>query len=677
MKKFLLIFALIVSLFSLGCQKVQEGSEVSVPSEKKMPTNQLFELTEAKKIFLNSAESLPVDGNTLKVFDLCYEPVSKHVFAVGIMTKDMAVFDENLNLLSYQETELKGKDYSLKYLSCDGGLVSLSTEDEVLLFDAVQGNKIGNVSLDSKAGVKSSKILADLNMLVVATTENEQIFYDLDSLEEIQRLAHSRSSYFVDGDKLLLLEMDSSSKSFSTYYYDAKTLKELSKDSWKVSFVIRDFAYNPETKSMYLLDRDGAVFDLSLLNVKEKPVKLGKNTYEEVMAMFVKDNNLILVSANGFDGDTDGNFFGGVSKIDLGTNKVSEYPFPFKHNSVAFNDSKGWMYLMDNDGNSISQIDLKDYSVIKRSLTGTSAEQGVWTKDGALVVANRLGGSYLYVYDSALEYFGTIEPWAWPVSTYYDSVNDRILSYDFLASSISVFDAKTLEQIDNFDLGVADGASDSLGFMSYDEDSQMAYVSIPEQGLIVIYDLEAEKTLGSIQIPDFDKKLASELQGPGNLLAFSDSIHQRLFVLEASKNLLHVYTLGSGEPSLYKTIAVENEMQDLKDYPLSMKMDLGQGILWLGSYALNLETLTFDSQNTNGTNFIAYDPAREVTIFAGLDGEEEFVYVQNLSGELVQTVPLGAREFVLSNFAYEQESGVLAAFHMVSSTIDVIPLFAE
>lgn len=681
MKTFIMVLSLFVLIFSFGCNKssvLGSGDEpLNVGDTPMMVANSLMELSSANKISINAAESLPSDGNVLKVFDLCYDDVSSEVFSVGILSTDLAIFDENLGNLRYQDTGLKVPDYSLKYLSCDGGIVSVSAEEGVWLFDAIKDKEIGTIDAESKKEIMSVEVLSDLNLVAVANSAGEQVFYDLTSLEKVHTLKYERAMFFVDGDELIVFELDKSGKALSYYRYDSNTFKQLFAFTWDFNFSVMHFDYDVERQLVYVLDREGPVFSVSLENEKERPLRLGDANYKDIDSMYVQGDKLFLISTNGFDQDDDGNFFGGVYEFDLNSKEVGEYPFPFKHHFADFNQEKGFMYLVNNDGNSISQIDLKDYSIMRTSLVGTSAEQGIWTKNGALVVASRLGGSYLYVYDSKLDYFTTIDSGAWPVSTYYDSKNDRILSYDFLASDISVFDGTTFEKIDTLSLGVPDGASDALGYMSYDESSQMAYVSIPEQGVVIVYDLDAKKTLQTVQVPNYTKEYMDTLEGPGNLLAFGDPVRNQLIILDASSNNMYVYGLSGKDAKLIDTIDITKKATDLKTYLLGVGIDLEQGLLWIGGQPFDLDSLSFESKSKYGANFVAYDSVRDVTIFSGLDGDQEMIYLQDASGSLIDSISLGNKEFVLSRFAYDQTSGVLAAFHMVSSTVDVIPLFNE
>jgi DNA-binding beta-propeller fold protein YncE len=272
----------------------------------------------------------------------------------------------------------------------------------------------------------------------------------------------------------------------------------------------------------------------------------------------------------------------------------------------------GKLYASNTGDGSISIFDLNsDNRKIKDIHVGIAIEKLILAPDsGGLFIANRLGGSALYHYNTETKSLVTIpnENTAgasgiglWPTELVADDDTIYVLSH--FAGRIDVVDAATNRVTKHIPLDLTyRPRTDALSSMAMDRTNKILYAAFPELGEIAAIDARAGTIMRTIKLDGVDITTS----GPGGISLGVDDRVNRLFVYVPGQKALHVYDSTS--------------LKLLK----SLDLDAGRGsrivtpnpekkVVYVGNTVVDVLTLEVKSQFPPGERVIAfYNPTNRV-----------------------------------------------------------------
>lgn len=622
---------------------------------------QTVSLSKIDTIYLNQILGFPENGNALKVHTACISEQANRVYAVGIMTPDVAVI-ENGKLIDYFHTDLPEQSKTIKYVFCEGDYLIVADEGHIISFNPASGEKIASIQVGQNI-FPNKAYLDEIDglFLVGVPEENTVDVYNAKTLNKVITLDAGRGIWArtKEGELLSVTEKTEHGEILLATWYDPKDFTVL-KEKEISNFSSSSFAYDPEENSLWVA-KNGLVqkvpFDLD----GGKPMKISFPAPEDVMQILVVNEKVLVVSENGYDENIDPGFKGGLIIANSLTGEIEQtLLIPWKHSEVDATSS-GTAVLVNNDGNSVDLINLNtgEYQVVR---VGSSAETVAVDNEGHIYVGNRLGGSTVPVISSSFDLLEEITTEAWPVNIFYSPSLNQIFTYNMLGSSISVIDPTTLRIERTYDLGVPDANTDALGEMVYDETHHVFFVAIPEQMGIIVVDAENGDIIKKIQL---SKELTKgkELGGPGTILLGVYEPKMTLFAYVKETKQLIVFD-GLNDFQLVEQREVEAE--DLNIYPNSLFVDQYHDRLFLANTILNANSLeNIGFLPTGVQQVLGIDNEHGVLFAVGSEKDKETLYALNADlSEVLDSVPLTENQYVKTRGIFDASSGLIYAAEM-------------
>ncbi len=594
------------------------------------------------------------EGNVMKIHDVCFDNSLERAYAVGIMSTDVAVIEDD-KVIEYFDPELES-GYGLKYINCEDGNLFVTNENNIIKMNGETGEIIESIEFEETIFVQSMSIHE--NYLTVPIPDLNQVFiYEISSMEKIAELDVSKTPIlFTENGDIITAEFNNDGYDVKYYDDDLKVTSSLTLSIPSVLGHLID-VYNElwfiDTVRERLL-----IYDLD--NPNENPIAIEDIVPEPVRIVSGVDY-VVVNTDNGYDDGTTGGFLGGVSIIDAETKEVlHNIAIPSKHSNMEIDENNKMLYLSNNDGGSISRIDLEtgEYYTIN---IGNAAEGGVVLDDGTVYVRNRLGGSTLmHINFENNELLSEIETNDWPVGIAYDSELDKVFTFDFLDSSISVIDND--EIIEHYDLMIPDGNTDGIGDMAYDLTRHVIYSALPEQNRVVALDVDSGLVLYDIFVEDYGMEY-EELSGAGTLTIGVYEPTAKLLVYAQKPEKLYVYD-GLNDFELYEAVDVPLG-SDIRNYPYSLYVDNHNDRIYMGNTIIDAITFETMGSLSYGDSVVAVD---NIMLTASEDKKnQETLYALSLEGELLDEIEMDKDQYVNARFAYSD--GKLYAFYLVSGEI--------
>ncbi|MBI4437655.1 hypothetical protein HY631_01755 [Candidatus Uhrbacteria bacterium] len=633
---------------------------------------QAVALTEVEAVVVNALRGLPTDGNVLKVHTVCIDDSTGTSYAAGIMTSDIAVI-ENGKTTSYIHTGLGGEGLALKYLYCGGGNVVMADERNIVSVDPLTGETRAQVKT-SASTVPEMAFLDDAHGLFILATPKPAVvtIYDAATLAVRKTLpaGAGRNRWFVAGDRLLEVSEQREAKTMTATWYDAATFT--AQDTKTINVAFGTMGYDAQADALWIAAR-GKVMQVPLGVAAGD--RLSFLAPEDVKQVMVASGKVLVVSQNGYDSADEPGFMGGLLIADAATGKLERtIKLPWKHSHVEATED-GEAILVNNDGNSVSLIDLAsgDARVVA---VGSAAETVAIDGEGNLYIGNRLGGSTIPVVSPSFEKRAELAPEAWPVGLAYSATLDRIFSYNMLGSSVSVIDPSEPEIVEAYGLGVADGATDALAALAFDKTHDVLFAAIPEQFAIVALDAQTGGVIDTITLPqaltrDVD---VDDLSGPGSLLVAVHEPTMTLFVYAKwAKQLLTFDGLNGFAAG--ETISLTSK--EFVDFPFALFIDQSRDRLFFGSQVFDVKTLSEIGRLPEGAQYaFGIDAARGVLFAVGLEAEQETLYAISADlSETLDTIALPADLSVRTRGFYDEGTGRIYAAYTALAQVGVFDVF--
>src|SRR3989338_8877006 len=278
---------------------------------------QTVTFTQMATVEVNALRDLPTDGNVLKVHTVCIDDSTSVAYAAGIMTSER-------NIVSVDPTtgEVRGEVTT-----------PASTAPEIAFF-------------------------YDLHNLFAITTPKAgtATFYDATTLAVRSTLTVGewRNRWFVTADgSLLLVNEQRDEKTMTATWYDAETFRVQKTETIPVAFA-QAMGYDVEANALWIAAR-AQVTQVPLDDIRSR---LSFSTPDDIKQVMVVAGKVLAVSKNGYDTADEPGFMGGLLIADAATGTLEQtITLPWQHSEVGATED-GEAILVNNDGNSITLIDL-------------------------------------------------------------------------------------------------------------------------------------------------------------------------------------------------------------------------------------------------------------------------------------------------------------------------------
>jgi DNA-binding beta-propeller fold protein YncE len=632
------------------------------------------------------------DGNTLKMHDVCYDEDLEQGYAAGIMSSDIAIFKDD-EVFAYVDTNLGVGDFELKELTCGNGLAFVSTENYIVKIDGETLEIVKTMKMKQSISANSTHLHTELNLLTLAVPDTQtHMVYDPSSMAIHGQITGERMSTFVaESGQLMTVEVqyDDTQEEIESYlvkYLNPDTLEE--EDSLTIDSRIDSIStqYNKATNDLWFLRNDGMLLAIDLDDLDGKPTLIDTEL-PEVKELAMSDDYAVVLTANGYDYDGFGDFYGGVVVIDAQKKKIlHEVPVAANHKSIELDLNENMAYITNNDANSVSRIDLEKGELEAWIVVGSSSEGGAVASDGSLYIRNRLGGSTVMHLDPDTDNDGqsasllaNIEPEdAWPVGIAYSPSLDRVVTYDFLGSSVSLIDPQTDQIIETYEASVPDGSTDGIGSSTYDYTRNILYMAIPEQNAVVAMDITNGEELAVIEIEDYlDGANYQTIQGAGALVPITYEPTAKLFVYAQRSETFYVYD-GLNNYQFEGIIQVEDIEGDIKKMPYGLFVDQANAHVHVGSKIYDADTFEYLGDIKHGDAVAAADYENGLLLTVSIDSNDddaETLHVLDSDGNHLDEIDLSSNQYVAPRFTYDDAEGILYIFYMVPSEVWAVQIF--
>ncbi len=618
---------------------------------------------------LNDLLGFP-EGNTLKMHDVCWDDELQQGYAVGIMSPEIAVFDATGEVIGYIDTGIGEGDFSLKYITCDGGRAYVADENTLVRIDGEAMEVEASTRLREPLFV--NEIYYDnVGYLLIPNPTDLTIEMFHSDLRVIESLPYDLSDIFytAEGD-LVVLEIGENAATFPVTILSGQSLLPLQEMTLDIGARVEDSAYDPDLNDLWVLTSDRVlVFDLDDPAARPDVVRVVPDPAE----IDYGGGMVAVITHNGYDDEVSGGFRGGISIIEAETRKeVDRQELEHIHKSLDVDAAGEYVYVTSNNDNSVMRINMHDSSILEID-AGTSAEHGVVSADGDVFVANRLGGSTLVQLSSDGELVRDIDVENWPVGSAYSQGLDTVYAYTMLSGEVLAIDPASGEVVDRFDLGVGEAETDGIGHLSLDQTDLLLYVTIPEQNEVVVVDAKSGRVVEVIYVEDYLDDY-TDLAGAGMLVTQPHEPSGRVFVYAHGAHSVYVYDRHL-DYALVGTIE-EITSQGIKDHAYALFVDQGRDVLYVGEQMYDVYSLEHLGELSYGNNVAAIDYERDFMMTADVDSDgQETLYVLTRAGAYVDQIRLFDDQYVKARFAYDQHLGVLWAFSMADAKVMKIELF--
>jgi len=547
-----------------------------------------YDLGETSSIYLNEhVDGINNQENTLKLHHTCY---SDKLYAATILSPNLAVYDGSS--IEYVNTEIASNSFRLKYVICgeENTYVAESPYnsglEEVELVRIQGGTVIDRASFSSETYLSATNYVEQLGYLFIPVQGTGMLVLDED-MNEVTTLDYEKYSVHYDGTGILFIESRSIDSEIEYYQYD-RDLNYVDSGSFSVTGVSRRILYDYTRETVWVSFEDDTMQSYNLYT-GEQGEKF--EVVPDANDMDISSDNLVVLSDKGFDTDDDGGYLGGITIVNLETFTVQEIKLLHHHTSVSIKDE--FVYVTNNDDNSVSKISLDTGEIIEKIDIGNSAEHVVVTKTGDAFVASRLGGNTLFKITPDGD-VTELDVGPWPVGMVYDESLDKVFTYNMLAASITEVDSSgtVLREVE---LPVSEASSDAIGHMSLDETRDLLIISVPEYMEVYLVDASSLELLHIIEVSG---EGPGDSGGPGFLQSFMHESSGTLIVYDGKGKVLNYYD-GTDSFSLSSSVPI-NFNKGITDFSYGLFMDQVNSVLYVGNTAYDLNGNIESTLDTNG-----------------------------------------------------------------------------
>jgi DNA-binding beta-propeller fold protein YncE len=681
---------LFILLLSIGCN----DSKITPTNSNSLPKTQAN--TECKdslclydSISLLDIQDRSIDENVLKIFSAASDPIRNRIYVSGILTPHIAIMDGATESWIDTIDSGMGEDYSLKYLYIDPVKNYLYIIDgsnkELRRIDLNNGELKGPVSISSKSGIAA---VDTKRGFIYLSSRFSPFFsvYDGSTLKLIfktDEMGEGTGNIIYDDKNDIVYVLDLLNP--VVHVFDPNSLKVNEKLDFQASCCggnSKEIQYDPDTNTFYVL----VARHVDIVNSEgEISYTIDAPQARDIEMIAFEPSSrkiLILTLERAQDGEVSG--VGGHLEVYEANSITKLYDIPFgkKPRRLAINTANKKAYIPNGDASVLWSIPTDRYDKANPIRLGDSIEQVVLSKNGEKVFVNsRLGGSYIFMYDTKNKTYETFTSGTWPIPIRMDSNEENLFilnAWDSTLSVYSLYPERTL--ISTISLGIPKGTTDRIPEMIVDSTNSLAYVAYPEFGQIIVVDWRNGKIIKNINIKEFPK--GEQSGGPGDIqLAFDDKNQRlislltedsKLLVFDASKNFALLKEVDISDINLKKV--KEGANVDL------LFIDSVKNRLFVGPYELNIITYQSTGHSLQeGQRIFAFDPKKNVYWVSGVKqgGKTINDIVAVIDAETLKTKYieiLGQSHTTKPSFAIDLENQKLYVGHMTKATLDIFDI---
>ena len=162
---------------------------------------------------------------------------------------------------------------------------------------------------------------------------------------------------------------------------------------------------------------------------------------------------------------------------------------------VVIDGTGRWAYFTNRDSNSVSVMDLADYSLVATIPAGDGAEGIALSPDGTqLWTGDRRGDTVTVIDTQARRVIRRLEGGQAPIRAGFSPDGAQVYVPNSLSSDVWVFDAQTLELVGTVDVGASPGG------VTFSPDGARAYVACGRPGEVHVIDTETLTVVAKIPV---------------------------------------------------------------------------------------------------------------------------------------------------------------------------------
>jgi hypothetical protein len=619
---------------------------------------------------MNAYRGMPAN-NMLKMHDTCYDEDIDQGYAVGIMSSTVAVL-QNDEVIEYLETDISIGDFELKTLECGGGILFVSSDEIIKIYD---GNELTLINtLEPSEGLfnQALKFYPDGDWFSFPSGDNKFI-YEASTLRKLvsQEARISETIELENGNKLSISTGPiARNQGYEIITYD-QDFKEISSQILGEDHGHMDSAvYDPINERIWFLNYQAE--KLLVYDLKNNQLLDTLRTPNDPKRLLYGAGFVVVLTENGFDYEGYGDFLGGVEVYDAGSvSSLYSLELPSHHTNMDMDEDTGTLFVTNNGDNSLSKVDLASGSYEVLSM-GSSTEGAVVLPNGELLVRSRLGGSRLFQFDpddAENTFTRTDTLFPWPMGIDYSETLKVALTFDFLASSVSLYNPESHAFENTYESSLEDGATDGVGHMTYDHTRDLAYISLPQRNAVSAISIATGEEIAVIELEDFPTDSYAGLSGPANLVLGTHEPSMMLFVFVKENQTLYAYD-GLNDFALKESIVIEKNA-GVQDYPYSLFVNQNDDQVFIGEQIFDAYSLEKLGTLEYGDALVAMDAESGLLMSVGYDQRknEETLFIMNKEGAHLDELTLDSDQYVNARFTYDEVNKKIYVMYMVDSEI--------
>lgn len=521
----------------------------------------------------------------LKVRNPAVDEQRRRIYFSGTLSPNLGVIDKTTNQI-VDSIDVGVHGYLSKHLAVNSatGIIYFTTLEDQRLYraDPVSKSVPTAISLGGGGGL----VVDDVNDRVFAVGLNEVRIYDGMLNLQSRLTATGANDIRLSGARLYVIQSGN-----SVNVYDVSNVSNIT--------LLRSLALPAGVRGRFLAVADGSVYvgcdpKTVVVMTDASPTQTRSFTVSESTAgIAVAEGSLFVLTGYpylpGYLPQDNGSF-GFVEIYDATTLnhlRTIKTGLEGAGMTVSGTGSEARMYIANTGDSTLAVYNISG-DLLSAVDTGTSIENlVVRPSDGAVIAANRIGGSTLVVVsgNSSTE----VPAGNWPTKILTDEQQGVLYALSHFESSVWAFDLATLTHINTYKLGVQPLRTDALATMAIDATNRRIYVALPELGQVAALDLATGVAGTAVSIAGLN---ASQVHSPGALHVAANGKLGLVYVLSTLQKMIFVY-----DSALSPVSQLDLSATGYTDPPLDgVVVDEVAGKVYVGTLILDAQATTVSGQ---------------------------------------------------------------------------------
>ncbi len=348
---------------------------------------------------------------------------------------------------------------------------------------------------------------------------------------------------------------------------------------------------------------------------------------------------------------------------------------------MVLDETTGKIYTPGMEFTEVVVVDAKTVQVVKKIDIGNTVEDIAYAPtDGALYLANRLGGSTILAYQPATGNWQEFTTGGWPTAVDVDPGLNRLFILNHYAGTVTAFDlADPLHptQLGVTPLGLQD-VSDAISNQTLDEVRHRVITTHPEHDRIVIVDgqtLQVLKTIADVPYFAYD---AQTMHGRGHLQPAVETDFNKLYVFVRSTGKVIVFD-GAKDYAYLHAIDLREYAWNSEFHDFQIVADSERHRIYVGPIIIDAVT----------DRVIGRLPANRGQVVVGIDAIANQLFTVDIDAQsgrymlyrldrdtydTLETIALRRQRYVSPYFALDVQRHRLLVGYMQTAEVDIYPL---